>query len=147
MKKYDAVHEKSEAELNYIIQRLNADVNLKRNDFENEDSVGMENQQNNSNGNNVNVDTKSVSSIKLMENQTNVEIENDIYYRRELLINSLEGRRIDLMTITSFQNIQNEYEYKFPDLFPMSNAKRCHLFKNKKVSFLELTFRNIANAI
>lgn len=133
MKRYDAVYEKSEDELNYIIQRLNTDINLTRNNFENKDSVGMENQQNNSNGNNVNIDTKSVSSIKVMENQSNVEIENDIYYRRELLINSLEGRRIDLMTITSFHNIQQEYEYKFPDLFPMPNIKRCHLFKNKKV--------------
>lgn len=133
MKRYDAVYEKSDDELNYIIQRLNTDINLKRNNFENKDSVGMENQQNNSNGNNVNIDTKSVSSIKVMENQSNVEIENDIYYRRELLINSMEGRRIDLMTITSFHNIQKEYEYKFPDLFPMPNTKRCHLFKNKKV--------------
>lgn len=70
-----------------------------------------------------------------MENQSNTELENDIYYRRELLINSLEGRRIDLLTITSFHNIQKELEHRFSDLFPESNVKRCNIFKNKKVKF------------
>lgn len=68
-----------------------------------------------------------------MENQSKEEIENDIYYHRELLINSIEGRRIDLLTITSFHNIQKEHEYNFPDLFPDQMSKRCKKFKNKKV--------------
>lgn len=76
---------------------------------------------------------KSTSNIKVLENQSNSELENDIYYRREMLTNSLEGRRIDLLTITSFHNIQNEQEYRFSDLFPESNTQRCNMFKIKKV--------------
>lgn len=68
-----------------------------------------------------------------MENQSNAELENDIYYRREMLTNSLEGRRVDLLTITSFHSIQNEREYRFSDLFPESSTQRCNMFKNKKV--------------
>lgn len=71
--------------------------------------------------------------IQILENQSNAELENDIYYRRELLTNSLEGRRVDLLTITSFHSIQNEQEYRFFDLFPETNTQRCNLFKNKKV--------------
>lgn len=70
-----------------------------------------------------------------MENLSNLEIENDIYYRRELLINSVEGRRIDLLTISSFHNIQKEREFHFADLFPEANAIRCHKFESKKVIF------------
>lgn len=77
---------------------------------------------------------KSTSNINILENQSNTELENNIYYRRELLTNSLEGRRIDLLTITSFHNIQIEREYRFSDLFPESNTQRCNLFKNKKVT-------------
>lgn len=74
-----------------------------------------------------------MSRISILENQSNDEIENDIYYHRELLTNSVEGRRVDLLTITSFHNIQKEQEYRFPELFPDTNSKRCALFKNKKV--------------
>lgn len=81
--------------------------------------------------NSTNKDT--TSRINILENQSKEEIENDIYFHRELLTNSVEGRRVDLLTITSFHNIQNEHEYRFPDLFPDPNSKRCKLFKNKKV--------------
>lgn len=76
---------------------------------------------------------ESISSINILENQSNEEIENDIYYHRELLINSIESRRIDLLTISSFHNIQKEQEYRFPELFPDPHSKRCKTFKNKKV--------------
>lgn len=76
----------------------------------------------------------SSSRMNMLENQSNEEIENDIYYHRELLTNSVEGRRVDLLTITSFHNIQKEHEYRFPELFPDPHSKRCKLFKNKKVS-------------
>lgn len=79
---------------------------------------------------------QSTSSISILESQSKEEIENDIYYHRELLIKSIEGRRIDLLTITSFHNIQKEHEYQFPDLFPDPMSKRCKKFKNKKVLYL-----------
>lgn len=76
---------------------------------------------------------QSTSSISILESQSKAEIENDIYFHRELLINSIEGRRIDLLTITSFHNIQKEHEYRFSDMFPDQMTKRCKKFKNKKV--------------
>lgn len=76
---------------------------------------------------------ESTSRLSILENQSNVEIEDDIYYHRELLINSIEGRRVDLLTITSFHNIQHEHEYRFSELFPDAYSKRCRTFKNKKV--------------
>lgn len=77
----------------------------------------------------------TTSRMNMLENQSNDEIENDIYYHRELLVNSVEGRRIDLLTITSFHSIQKEHEHRFTDLFPDPHSKRCKLFKNKKVKF------------
>lgn len=66
------------------------------------------------------------------------DILDEIYYKRELLINSLEGRRVDLLTITSFQGIMNKKEDLLGNLFPddQSNATRCHRFENKKMIFL-----------
>lgn len=84
----------------------------------------------------TNRQSTSSSAIGILENQSKEEIENDIYYHRELLIKSIEGRRVDLLTITSFHNIQKEHEYTFPDLFPDPLSKRCRKFKNKKVFHL-----------
>lgn len=67
-----------------------------------------------------------------------IDILDEIYYKRELLIHSLEGRRVDLLTITSFQGIMNKKEDTLGNLFPddPSNATRCHRFENKKMIFL-----------
>lgn len=59
-----------------------------------------------------------------------------VYYYRELLSHSLEGRRIDLITITSWERITNEREARLPQLFPNEEAERCHIFKNKRVVFV-----------
>lgn len=70
-------------------------------------------------------------------NSTKVsDIEDEIYYYRELLIESVEKRRIDLITISSFHNIQTECEYRFNDLFPIKEIPRCKLFRNKKIIFI-----------
>lgn len=67
---------------------------------------------------------------------TTGDIESEIYFYRELLIDSVEGRRIDLLTITSFVNIQPEREFRFNDLFPDKSTPRCHTFKAKKIVFV-----------
>lgn len=64
------------------------------------------------------------------------ELKNEIYYYRELLVNSYEGRRIDLLTITSFEGIEDEREERLKNLFPDYTIPRCHNFKNKKIIFL-----------
>lgn len=67
------------------------------------------------------------------------DLEDDIYYHRELLIESVEKRRIDLVTITSFHNIVTEREHRFDDmqnLFPDTEQPRSKLFRDKKVIFI-----------
>lgn len=41
-----------------------------------------------------------------------------IYFHRELLVTSLEGRRVDLVTITSRENATRDSEDRIPNLFP-----------------------------
>lgn len=60
---------------------------------------------------------------------------NEIYYHRELLICSVEGRRVDLLTISSFHGIQEEQEERLSTLFPETDKMRCQTFENKKVWF------------
>lgn len=64
------------------------------------------------------------------------EVKDDIYYYRELLINSYEGKRVDLITITSIQGIEDKREERLKNLFPDHSKPRCHTFKEKKIIFL-----------
>lgn len=56
-----------------------------------------------------------------------------LYIFRELLCHSLEGRRVDLITLTSWEGVTEEREWRLPNLFPDTATERCHIFKNKKV--------------
>lgn len=58
---------------------------------------------------------------------------DDIYYVRECLTKSIENRRVDLITISSFYNISNERETRLKLLFPEIDVPRPFKFKNKKV--------------
>ncbi|XP_041970948.1 cytosolic carboxypeptidase-like protein 5 [Aricia agestis] len=60
---------------------------------------------------------------------------DDIYYCRENLIYSLEGRRVDLLTISSHHGITTERETRLKNLFP-DNKDRPFRFQNKKVVFI-----------
>ncbi|XP_064605569.1 cytosolic carboxypeptidase-like protein 5 isoform X2 [Liolophura sinensis] len=63
--------------------------------------------------------------------------EDKIYYCRELLCNSLQKQRIDLITISSCHGILPEREPHFDkNLFPDRLAQRCHKFQGKRVFFL-----------
>ena len=64
------------------------------------------------------------------------EVKDDIYYYRELLINSYEQRRIDLVTITNFHGIEDKREERLTNLFPDYSKPRCHTFKDKKIIFI-----------
>lgn len=64
------------------------------------------------------------------------DAKSDIYYYRELLINSYEQRRVDLLTISSFEGIDEEREERIRNLFPDYSIQRCHKFKNKKIIFI-----------
>ncbi|XP_067121119.1 cytosolic carboxypeptidase-like protein 5 isoform X2 [Centruroides vittatus] len=62
--------------------------------------------------------------------------EDDIYYYRELVCNSLDGHRIDLLTITSQHGKTDELESTLPHLFLDSSQPRCHKFVGKRVIFI-----------
>lgn len=64
------------------------------------------------------------------------EVRDDIYYYRELLINSYEQRRVDLLTITSFHGIEDKREERLKNLFPDYSKPRCHTFRDKKIIFI-----------
>jgi hypothetical protein len=60
---------------------------------------------------------------------------DDIYYLRECVCYSLEGRLIDLITISSYHNITSERETRLRKLFPMSDVPRPFCFHGKKVIY------------
>ncbi|XP_035788387.1 uncharacterized protein LOC118464824 isoform X2 [Anopheles albimanus] len=61
---------------------------------------------------------------------------DEIYYCRELLTHSVEHRRIELLTISSFHGIQTAREPRLRNLFPDEQAQRCHTFRDKKIVFI-----------
>ncbi|KAJ9589715.1 hypothetical protein L9F63_017087 [Diploptera punctata] len=61
---------------------------------------------------------------------------DEIYYHRECVCYSLEGRMIDLITISSYHNISSEREPRLKNLFPMTDIPRPFRFMSKKVVFV-----------
>ncbi|XP_054617290.1 cytosolic carboxypeptidase-like protein 5 isoform X2 [Dunckerocampus dactyliophorus] len=59
-----------------------------------------------------------------------------VYYHRELLCRSLDGNRVDLLTVTNCGGMQDEREPRLPQLFPDADTPRPHRFADKKVFFL-----------
>ena len=57
-----------------------------------------------------------------------------IYFHRELLTTSLDGRRLDLITITGRDGKVNGFEESIPSLFPQGK-RRCLKF-NKPTIFV-----------
>eukprot|EP00039_Didymoeca_costata_P015400 m.261064 g.261064 ORF g.261064 m.261064 type:complete len:748 (-) comp16215_c0_seq14:2334-4577(-) len=60
----------------------------------------------------------------------------EIYYYREELTRTLDGWRVDLLTVSSCENLTAKREPKLPLLFPNTNQRRAHQFKEKDVFFL-----------
>ncbi|XP_028460269.1 cytosolic carboxypeptidase-like protein 5 isoform X2 [Perca flavescens] len=61
---------------------------------------------------------------------------DSVYYHRELLCHSLDGNRVDLITVTNCNGMQHEREPRLPKLFPDANTPRPHRFSSKRVFFL-----------
>ncbi|XP_076251015.1 cytosolic carboxypeptidase-like protein 5 isoform X1 [Rhynchophorus ferrugineus] len=76
----------------------------------------------------VNIDAKYFTMQPLCE--------DDIYYVHETVCHSLEGRNIDLITISSYHGITMDREDRLKNLFPDKNVPRPHKFQGKKVIFI-----------
>ncbi|XP_017769035.1 PREDICTED: cytosolic carboxypeptidase-like protein 5 [Nicrophorus vespilloides] len=80
------------------------------------------------------------SKLALIDNRFSADDDlnskDDIYYVRERVCDSLEGRRMDLITITSFHGISSERETRLTNLFPDPNTLRPYRFVDKKVIFI-----------
>ncbi|XP_070705858.1 cytosolic carboxypeptidase-like protein 5 [Pempheris klunzingeri] len=63
-------------------------------------------------------------------------VPGSVYYHRELLCSSLDGNRVDLLTVTNCNGMQEEREPRLPKLFPDTNTPRPHRFPGKRVFFL-----------
>ncbi|XP_069829354.1 cytosolic carboxypeptidase-like protein 5 isoform X2 [Dendropsophus ebraccatus] len=61
---------------------------------------------------------------------------DSIYYQRELLCHSLEGLRVDLLTISSCHGMMEEREPRLDKLFPDRSCPRPYRFSGKRVFFL-----------
>lgn len=68
---------------------------------------------------------------------------DDIYYHRECLIQSLEGRPVDLITVSSHHGITETQEPRLNGLFPDSNTPRPYQFKNKKVNAIKICYMKV----
>ena len=83
---------------------------------------------------------KSIGDVfdaKSLEDKTSIgDSESSIYYVRELVIESLDGKRLDLLTISSKTGMTCEQEDFLPGLFPDRSRSRPFKFNSKKVVFL-----------
>ena len=57
-----------------------------------------------------------------------------IYYHRDLLCHSVEGRRVDLLTVSSHHGITEEEDCRLEGLFPDQAIQRAKTFTGKRVS-------------
>ena len=64
----------------------------------------------------------------------------DIYFHRDVLCYSNDGLNIDLLTVTSNQNMTDLHEKPLLNLFPDPSRKRARIFKNKKVTLTPQAF-------
>ncbi|XP_064196723.1 cytosolic carboxypeptidase-like protein 5 isoform X2 [Anguilla rostrata] len=78
------------------------------------------------------LDQKFVNTMHLSPNSPL----DSVYYHREALCLSLDGRRVDLVTVTSCHGMLEEREPRLDRLFPESHAPRPHRFAGKRVFFL-----------
>ncbi|PIK46396.1 putative cytosolic carboxypeptidase-like protein 5 isoform X3 [Apostichopus japonicus] len=61
---------------------------------------------------------------------------DSIYYHRELLCHSLDGLRVDLLTVSSYHGITDNHEPRLDKLFPDMTTTRARRFEGKRVYFL-----------
>lgn len=81
------------------------------------------------------------SNLDAMNSHVNeMGIKGSLYYSRELLANSVDGLRIDLVTISSVDGASDEQEPLLPNLFPdtlsPAESRRPVVFPEKEIVFV-----------
>ena len=79
------------------------------------------------------------NDLQFIDNHVNnTNIAGSIYCTRELLTTSVEGRRVDLITITSVDGADTQSEALIPGLFPETTDPHCRplMFPHKEVVFV-----------
>ena len=85
-------------------------------------------------GASVTADTFLSSSTLLIDCWWHCSPKHMIYYKRELLCRSLDGHRIDLITVSDCRGMSDVEEPRFDSrLFPDTSTCRCRMFSGKKV--------------
>ncbi|XP_034944225.1 cytosolic carboxypeptidase-like protein 5 [Chelonus insularis] len=77
-----------------------------------------------------------LNKIDARMSKQNVTSADAIYYHRECAINSLEGRRLEVLTISSHHNISTEREARLKGMFPECEVERPFKFRGKRVVFV-----------
>ncbi len=75
----------------------------------------------------------------LFDNHVNImDDKESLYCTRELLINTPDNLRVDLLTISSVDGASADHEDLLPDLFPDTNdiTKRPYIFPDKEIVFV-----------
>lgn len=125
--RYAELHQKSAAKVNYIIQRLLAPASDKSHAIAINSLLADDDE--------TPYRTVNLVGARLAR-MSRSELESEIYYHRELLVRSVEERRCDLVTVTSFLGVQLEREPRLPALFPDTQTVRCNVFAGKPVVFI-----------
>ncbi|KAJ6641213.1 Cytosolic carboxypeptidase-like protein 5 [Pseudolycoriella hygida] len=130
---YNLLYGKTEQEINLILERLHR-IEHKKEDLDTNQLVQeMDSLIHSLQSDRLDESTQKESKFAKMSTS---DIYNDIYFHRELLIKSVEGRNVDLLTISSFHGIQSKTEERLTNLFTDLNTRRCHVFKDKKIIFI-----------
>lgn len=84
----------------------------------------------------VELQTKLDAIDKKQRQSDKIDSLDDVYYVRETVCHTLQNRKVDLLTISSFHGITDKRETRLRNLFPDKSVERPYLFIDKKVIFL-----------
>lgn len=70
-----------------------------------------------------------LSGASSTKTKKEIKSSDSIYFHREVLINSIENRRVDLLTVSSWAGIMPETEPRLEHLFPDESSARARMFE------------------